>query len=127
MEVARQKALVKTSTAMHKQKEKEETSTSTPKVIGKGSSKRKNEGQDDYPLKKGLVILMGDKQSKKSSPPKTSHGAGKGLTTATGPITQGTIHHLLTHKEYAIEMVKSIIKETDLDPCAKQTIKDLGA
>ena len=31
------------------------------------------------------------------------------------------------HKEHAIEMVESIIKETDLDPCTEQTIKDLNA
>ena len=119
MEAARQKALVKTSTAMHKQKEKEETSTSTPKVIGKGSSKRKNERQDDYPLKKGLVILMGDKQSKKSLPPKPSHRASKVLMMATGPVTQGIVRCLLMHKEHAVEMVVSIIKETDLDLCVE--------
>ena len=31
------------------------------------------------------------------------------------------------HKEHAIEMVESIIKEMDLDPCTEQTIKDLKA
>ena len=30
------------------------------------------------------------------------------------------------HKGYAVEMVESIIKEMDLDPCAKQETKDLG-
>ena len=45
---------------------------------------------------------------------------------ATGPITQGT-RHILTHKGYAVEMVESIIKETNLDPCAKQETEDLGA
>ena len=45
--------------------------------------------------------------------------------TATGLITQG-IHHLLMYKEYAVEMVESIIKEMDLDPCAKQETEDLG-
>ena len=47
--------------------------------------------------------------------------------TVKGPITQGAVHRLLTHKEHAIEMVESIIKETNLDPCAEQTIEDLGA
>ncbi|KAK9999518.1 hypothetical protein SO802_019121 [Lithocarpus litseifolius] len=56
MEATRQKALVKASVAARKQKEKEMASTSSPKVIGKGSSKRKNEGKDDRPLKKGPVI-----------------------------------------------------------------------
>ena len=99
---------------------------SAPKVIGKGSSTRKNEGKDDRPLKKGPVNPVGDKQSKKSSLPKPSHGASKGLITATDPITQGIVRHLLTHKEYVVEMVESIIKETDLDPCAEQMTKDLG-
>ena len=46
--------------------------------------------------------------------------------TLIGPITQGTVRHLLTHKEYAVEVIKSIIKDTDLDPCAEQTIEELG-
>ena len=127
MKATRQRALVRALVAAHKQKKKEGVSTSAPKVIGKGSSKGKNEGKDNYPLKKGSVILVGDKQSKKSSPPKFSHGVGKGLMTVTGPVTQGTIHCLLTHKEHVVEMVESIIKETDLDPCVEQTTEDLGA
>ena len=31
------------------------------------------------------------------------------------------------HKEHAVEMIESIIKETDLDPCVEQLTKDLGA
>ena len=31
------------------------------------------------------------------------------------------------HKEHAIEMIESIIKEMDLDPCAEQLIENLGA
>ena len=87
--------------------------------------KWKAEGKDDRSLKKGTVT-PGDKQFKKLLPPKPSHGAGKGLMTATGPVTLGT-SHLLTHKGYAVEMVKSIIKKMDLDPCAEQETKDLGA
>lgn len=121
MDAGRQRALVRVSATMLKQKEKEGVPTSAPKVVGKGSSKRENEGKDDRPLKKGPIILVGDKQSKNSSPPKPSHGASKGLMTVMSLITQGTIRHLLTHKEHAVEMVVSIIKETDLDPCAKQT------
>ena len=125
MEAAKQRALVQASAVTHK-KDKEGVSMSAPKVVGKGSLKRKNEGKDDCPLKKGLVIPVGDKQ-KKSSPPKPSHGAGKGLMMAMGPITQGTVHRLLMHKEHAVEMVESIIKDTDLDPCAKQMTEELGA
>ena len=42
-----------------------------------------------------------------------------------GPITQGT-RRLLMYKWYVVEMVESIIRETDLDPCAEQEIEDLG-
>ena len=46
--------------------------------------------------------------------------------TVIDPVTQGTVRHLLTHKEHVVDMVESIIKETDLDPCAEQMTKDLG-
>ena len=41
-------------------------------------------------------------------------------------IAQGAVLRLLTHKEYAVEIVDSIIKEMDLDPCVDQKIEDLG-
>ena len=47
--------------------------------------------------------------------------------TETSLVTQGTICRLLTHKEHAVEMIESIIEDTDLDPCAKQLTEDLGA
>ena len=47
--------------------------------------------------------------------------------TKKGPVTQGAVCCLLTHKEHAVEMVELIIKETDLDPCAEQTTEDLRA
>ena len=125
MEAARQRALVLTSTAARK-KEKEGASTLALKVVGKGSLKRKNEGKANRPFKKGSVILVGNKQ-KKLSPSKPNHGAGKGLMTATGPITQGTVCRLLTHKEHAVKMVESIIKDADLYPCAEQTTEGSGA
>ena len=46
--------------------------------------------------------------------------------TGKGPVLLGTVRRLLTYKEHTIEMVDSIIKEMDLDPCANQTTKDLG-
>ena len=46
--------------------------------------------------------------------------------TATGPVTQGTVRRLLMHKEHAIEMVESIIKDVDLDPCAEQMTEESG-
>ena len=99
----------------------------TSKVVTKGSSKRKNEGKDNHPHKKGLGTPAGDKQPKQSSLPKPSHGIGKELMTEKGPIAQGAIRRLLMHTEHAIEMVESIIKEMDMDPCAKQTTEDLRA
>lgn len=105
MEATRQRALVRASTTARKQKEKEKASTLATKVIGKGSSKRKNEGKDDRTLKKGPVILVGDKP-KMSSSSKPSHGVGKGLMMAAGPVTQETVRRLLTHEEHAFEMVE---------------------
>ena len=40
--------------------------------------------------------------------------------TVMSPIT------FFTHKGYAIKMVESIIKETNMDPCAEQKMEDLG-
>ena len=71
---------------VRKQKEKEGSSTSAPKGVDKGSSKRKNEGKDNRPLKKGPVIPTSDKQ-KKSLPSKPGQRADKGLMTTIGPIT----------------------------------------
>lgn len=51
-------------------------------------------------------------QAKKwPSPPKTGYGVGKGLMTGKGPVFQGVICRLLTHKDHVIEMVNSIIKD----------------
>ena len=85
METAKQMALIRASIVARKLKEKEGTSTSALKVTGKGSSKRKSDGNDDHLLKKGSGLLVGDKQLKKLSPPKPSHGAGKVLMMAMGP------------------------------------------
>ena len=126
MEATKHRALVRALAAVRKQKEKEGASLSTPKDVTKGSSKRKSDGKDDRPFKKGPVIPTGDKP-KKSSPLKPSHGVGKGLMTSTSLVTQGSVRRLLTHKEHAIEVIESIIKDTDMDPYAKQTIEELGA
>ena len=40
--------------------------------------------------------------------------------TSSGPEDQGPDRRLLTHKNYAIEMVGSIIRDKDIDPCANQ-------
>lgn len=41
-------------------------------------------------------------------------------------MVKGPVHRLLTFKNYAVEMVDSLVKETDLDPCAEQTLEGLG-
>ena len=77
---------------------------------------RKNERKDDHPHKKGLGTPTGNKQPKQPSLPKPNHGIGKRLMSEKGLVAQGAIRRLLTHTELVVEMVESIIKETDLDP-----------
>lgn len=47
--------------------------------------------------------------------------------TTSGPITQDPDRRLLTHKDYAIKVIKSIIRDKDMDPCAEEMIEELGA
>ena len=108
-----------------KENGKEKASSSASKAVGKRAPKRKTDRKDDHSSKKPLVIPR-EKQPKKPSPLKPSHGIGKGLMTSLGPVTQGT-RRLLTHKGYTVKMIESIIKETDGDPCAEQEMEDLGA
>ena len=79
---------------------------STPKVVSK-QAKRKPNRSDGRPSKKATVTL-GDDAAKEKSPPKPSHGAGKGAMTSLGPIREGPCR-LLTHKDYAVGEVKSFI------------------
>ena len=130
MEVAIQRAQVKAAAAHRKEKQKakgkEGASSSAPKAVKKGMPKRKADEKDNRPSKK-VTVTPRDKLPKKPSPLKLSHDIGKGLMTMSGPISQGLDRRLLTHKDYAIEMVESIIKEKDVDPCAKEMTKELGA
>jgi len=91
MEAARQRALVRAAVARKKEEEKkakgkEKVSLSAPKAAKKGAPKRKADGKDDRPSKK-VSITPSDKLPKKSSPPKSSHRADKGLMTTSGPVT----------------------------------------
>lgn len=45
---------------------------------------------------------------------------GKGL------IVPGSVQWLVNHKDYAVKMVNSIIKDMNLDPCGKHSSGDLG-
>lgn len=118
MEIARQRALVRVVAVNKKKKEKDGASSFASKDVTKGVPKRKSEGKDDRPLKKRTSITIGDMKKKKLSPPKPTHGTGTGRMTGTGPVSEGT-HRLLMHKGYAVEMVESIIKETDMELCTE--------
>ena len=91
-------------------------SSSAPKVVGKGVHKRKADGKDDHPSKKPFVTIW-DKSLKKLMPPMTGHGVGKGLMMSLGLVAYRLDLCLLTHKDYTIEMVGSIIRDKDVDPC----------
>ncbi|KAK9988841.1 hypothetical protein SO802_029080 [Lithocarpus litseifolius] len=49
-----------------------------------------------------------------------------GVMATLNPVTQEDFEcRLLTHKNYAVEMLDSIIKDKDADPCVGQALKDL--
>ena len=91
MEVARQRAQVRVVATRRKEEEKkakgkEGASSLAPKAVRKGAPKGKADGKDNHPSKK-VTVTPGDKLPKKPSPPKPSHGVGKGLLTTSGPIS----------------------------------------
>ena len=96
--------------------------SSTPKVLTR-QAKRKPDGSDRRPAKKAAVT---PDSVKEKSPPKPSHGAGKGAMTSLGPVNEGP-YRLLTHKDYAVEEVKSFVKPVDIEPCNQLGTEDLGA
>ena len=98
--------------------------SSTSKASTK-QAKRKPDGSDRCPAKKATVT-PGNGAAKEKSPPKPSHGTGKGAMTSLGPVNEGPCH-LLTHKDYVVEEVKSFIKLADLEPCDQLGTEDLGA
>ena len=115
--------------AKKKQQEKaggESTPPSAPRPVGKVTAKRKPDGREDSPGKKAAPT-PGDKSSRRPSPPRPVHGAGKGPMTSSGPISQGSVRRLLTHKDYAVEVTESILKDEEMDPCAEQTIDEIKA
>ena len=88
-------------------------------------TKRKPDGSDSRPSKK-TAVTPADEPLKEKSLPKPSHGTGKGVMTSTGPVNEGPCR-LLTHKEYAVGEVESLIKPTNVEPCDQVGTKDLGA
>ena len=113
--------MTRKSVVAHKQQGK--GAGSTPEVVPKVALKGKNDVKDDHLPKKGTNPSVGGQQQK--SLPPVHHEVGKGLMIGKGPIINGPIQRLVTHKDYAIEMVNSIIKETNLDPSGEQATKDL--
>lgn len=101
-------------------------SSSAPMATENRAPKRKADGKDNCPTKKPSVTPE-DKLPKKPLLPKPSHGAGKRLMTISGPVTQGPDRHLLTHNDYTEEVIESIIKDKDVNPCAEQATEELGA
>ena len=116
--------------AIARLKQQGAVSASTPKVVlSKAAPRRKSTTKDDHPAKKATGQSTGVKRvdQQQKSPPPPYHGVGKGLMMAHGLVIPNPIQRLVSHKEYAIEMVNSIIKETNLDECGKHAIEDLGA
>ena len=126
MDTAKQRmgvAITRKKEEAKKTKGQEGTSLSVPKAISKGSTKRKADREDDRPPKK-VVVTLGDAHPKKS-PPKPGPGAGKGMMTSTSLVIRGP-RCLLTNKDYAVKEVKTLIKPTDVDPCAELRAEELG-
>ena len=96
--------------------------SSTSKASTK-QAKRKPDRSDHRPAKKAAVTPGA---AKEKSPPKPSHGAGKGAMTSLGPLNEGPCR-LLTHNNYAVGEVKSFIKPADIEPCDQLGTEDLGA
>ena len=96
--------------------------SSTPKVPT-GQAKRKPDGSDRRPAKKAAITPGSIKEK---SPPKPSHGVGKGLMTSLGPVNEGPCR-LLTHRDYAVEKARSFVKPVDIKPCEQLETEDLGA
>lgn len=46
--------------------------------------------------------------------------------TAQGPTASGLVQRLVSYKEYVVEIVHSIIKDTDMYVCGKHATEDLG-
>ena len=124
MEYAKQRirAVAARQKAEKKAQEAGGEASSTPKVPT-GQAKRKPDGSDRRPAKKAAVTLGSIKEK---SPPKPSHGVGKRLMTSLGPVNEGPCR-LLTHKDYAIEEVKSFVKPADIEPCDQLETEDIGA
>lgn len=128
METAKQRIRV-AAVAKKKEEEKargEATLLSVPKFVGKAGANRKADEKDEQSGKK-VALTSGGKPHKKQSPQKTSHGASKGLMTVSGTVAPNPVHHLLTHKDYAVEVAESILKEEKIELCDDQSTDEIGS
>ena len=126
MESAKQRIRAVATRQKEKKKAKEAggEASLTPKAVTK-VAKRKPDGSDGRPSKKATVIPV-DGTIKEKSPLKPSHGVGKGVMTSSGLVNEDP-YRLLTHKDYAVREVESLIKPTDIEPCDQLGTEDLGA
>lgn len=125
MESAKQRIRAAAARQKEEQKKKGELgSSSAPKAVTKGVPKRKTDGKDDRPLKK--IVATPGKETPGKSTPASGHGAEKGVMTSSSPVLEGP-RCLLTHKDFAVEMIESHIKLKDIDPCALLGTEELGA
>ena len=125
MESAKQRIRAAAARQKEEKKAKEAggEASSTPTAVAK-VAKRKPDGSDGRPAKKTAVTPSDEPLEK--SPPTSGHGAGKGVMTSTGPVNEGPCR-LLTHKEYAVGEVETLIKPTDMEPCDQVGTEDLRA
>ena len=124
MEFAKQriKAAAARQKAEKKAQEAGREASSTPKVPTR-QAKRKPDRSDRRPAKKAAVTPGSIKEK---SPPKPSHDMDKGAMISLGPVNEGPCR-LLTHKDYAVEEVRSFVKPADIEPCDQLGTEDLEA
>ena len=121
MDAKRQRVLVRKAIAVCKQKKQE--SGLAPNVAPKSTLKKKNNAKEDHSSKKRMGQPIWEQQPKASLPPPPfRHEAEKGLMTGKGLVAPSPIQRLVTHKDYAMEMVTSIIMEIELDLCGENSL-----
>ena len=125
MESAKQRVRAAVACKKEEKKAKEAGGeTSSPRTVTKAPKRKPGRSDDRSPKK--AAVTPGDVSSKRKSPLKPSHGAGKGVMTSSGPVIEGPCCHL-THKDYAVGEVGSFINPMDIGSCDLLGTEDLGA
>lgn len=96
----------------------------------KTSQKRKNQSDEDRPLKTraNQPVNLG-RSGSQGTPNPPRHGVGKGLMTTHGPITNKPIPPpalLVKDKQHALQTTYSIVKNLNLDKCSEHEMDALG-